>query len=1064
MNHTAQAALGQENLSYSTLNQASNLSLFYPSDAALDPSVSNTRIFVADTFNSRVLGYECVGASCTLANEAAATRVFGQANFADWASNGGVGSSPNANNLSFPRGVAVDATGRLFVADTSNNRVLVYPTPWSDPTPTIVIGQASMTTITAGSALNKLNAPEGVFFDGTNLWVADTGNNRVLKFTSIATNASAALAVGAGGAASATTLSGPRDVAMDASGRLYVADWGFSRVLIYNTPITNGDSANFFLGQGGAANTGTANKGGVSATSLAFPEKLHVDGSGHLWVADTGNNRVLEYDAPVSNQTAQRVFGQADRSQVPTFTTNGNDAPDGFPNAAGLTGPRGVLVDGAGSLWVCDRNNSRMVGFQSPLAASPANLVADRVIGRSLFVDTSANRASANRMNNPLAIAIDKSVTPNRLWAADIGNNRVIGYNSTANIVTDRSADSVLGQPSFVQGPTNAGINSALQNAVTASGSNASLFFPSGVAVDSTGAVYVADASNSRVLKFSSPMTTDALADQVFGQDNFTARNSHFPYGAAQSLAGSRGVAVDASDNLWVADTLYHRVIRFAPGQPATGGTANLILGQSGFLSSSSFPPYSPGCAANLMNGPQEVYVGPTGRIYVSDSGNNRVLVFAPGPSNGASAAKVFGQGAAGTNFTTCSAGAVSATSLNDPRGVLEDPSGNVYIADYGNNRVLIYYTPFTGGDFSADEVLGQTSLTSNAIASHPGPTTLNAPAHIVRDSSGQIFVSDSENSRILRYTTNTSPFVQLDSFQNPIVIGSSLAITGTGFTAGSVAKLFINGSLGAQSWGPYTPANWDPGFIIVQLPASITPQDGFGSVLVVNTDQSFITSNLEGQYLYGTASLNQPTILTVNGFSRPAPDPTLPLAYVTTNVIQGSTVTITGTGFNSPLVNLFTAAGNFGPITPLGGGTSSQFQIVIPGGAPTGPGSLQVVNNPYSGSVLSGAMSVPIGPLISITNVSEASSTVTVTGTGFSTLTVINLFNKQGASVVNLGGLDSNGNAKIPLTFINENSFSFTAPAGTVAGQAYVQALNPPFIPFTSTGNDPDGAFTITP
>ena len=76
----------------------------------------------------------------------------------------------------------------------------------------------------------------------------------------------------------------------------------------------------------------------------------------------------------------------------------------------------------------------------------------------------------------------------------------------------------------------------------------------------------------------------------------------------------------------------------------------------------------------------------------------------------------------------------------------------------------------------------------------------------------------------------------------------------------------------------------------------------------------------------------------------------------------------------------------------------------------------------------------------------------------------MINFFNKQGAIVVNLGGLKPGGTPKIPLTFSggSSTSFKFTKPAGAVAGPAYVQALNPPFVPFTSSGNDPGGAFTL--
>jgi hypothetical protein len=86
----------------------------------------------------------------------------------------------------------------------------------------------------------------------------------------------------------------------------------------------------------------------------------------------------------------------------------------------------------------------------------------------------------------------------------------------------------------------------------------------------------------------------------------------------------------------------------------------------------------------------------------------------------------------------------------------------------------------------------------------------------------------------------------------------------------------------------------------------------------------------------------------------------------------------------------------------------------------------------------------------------------VTVSGTGFSSLSVINLFNRQGAAALNLGGLNPNGTPKIPLDAVSPTQLSFTVPAAAVSGPAYLQVLNPPFVPFSSSGNDPDGAFLL--
>jgi len=96
------------------------------------------------------------------------------------------------------------------------------------------------------------------------------------------------------------------------------------------------------------------------------------------------------------------------------------------------------------------------------------------------------------------------------------------------------------------------------------------------------------------------------------------------------------------------------------------------------------------------------------------------------------------------------------------------------------------------------------------------------------------------------------------------------------------------------------------------------------------------------------------------------------------------------------------------------------------------------------------------------VNSVSQVGSTIMVKGAGISKLTVINFFNTQGAGEVNLGGLKSGGAPKIPLTSVSDNMFTFTVPAAAMPGASYVQALNPPFVPFSSSGNGPGGALSL--
>ena len=142
----------------------------------------------------------------------------------------------------------------------------------------------------------------------------------------------------------------------------------------------------------------------------------------------------------------------------------------------------------------------------------------------------------------------------------------------------------------------------------------------------------------------------------------------------------------------------------------------------------------------------------------------------------------------------------------------------------------------------------------------------------------------------------------------------------------------------------------------------------------------------------------------------------------------------------------------------------SNSITFILPAVTPTGPGSIEVSNagSGHSYATKSAAVSVPIGARILVTKVTQAGTTLTVDGAGFSSLTVINFFNAQKGGVVNLGGLTAAGAAKIPIKLVSSTRFTFTIPAGAVAGPAFVQALNPPFVPFTSSGNDPCGALTL--
>jgi hypothetical protein len=315
-----------------TTNTANNGGLGAASIAQPYHVVADTTggLYVADYQNNRVLFFP--------SGSSTAARVYGQGgSFASGTSNlGGV----SATSLSGPSALALDAGGNLYIADNSNNRVLFYPA--GSTTATRVYGQGGAFTTNAqnngGSGANNLSSPSGVAVDaGGNVYIADTGNSRVQFYAGTSTTATRTYGFGfpftsAGG------LNGPTSIAVDAGGNLYVGDSANNRVLYFPSGST---TATRVYGQGGAFNTSTANNGGISATSLRFPRIGGLDANGNLYVADQQNHRVLFF--PAGSTTATRVYGQAGNFTTAT-SNNGGVGADSLSMPVGVAIGNGGML------------------------------------------------------------------------------------------------------------------------------------------------------------------------------------------------------------------------------------------------------------------------------------------------------------------------------------------------------------------------------------------------------------------------------------------------------------------------------------------------------------------------------------------------------------------------------------------------------------------------------------------------------------------------------------------------------------------------------------------------
>ena len=649
-----------------------------------------------------------------------------------------------------PSGIALDARGgqtHLYIADTHNSRVLAWADIGSyqigDP-PGVVLGQPGpQYSSPLGIGVKGFNAPLGLAVDplSGNLYVADFNNNRVVRFLSPFANPTRIEPDAVYGqpsfsnltasAPSSTALNQPRALTFDPAGNLWVADSGNHRVVRFSAAVLNSQTqpaADTVIGQRDFFSNSANSGGQVTGSGFDTPTALVFDSQGNLYVSDGRNSRVLRFSAPLGpsggNPTATAVWGQSN------FATRGT--PQQASNST-IAVPGGLAIDGSGNLYVSAPADNRVLIFSTGTTLGGA---AKSVLGQSDFATTTANtgafpQASPNSLSGPADVKVDQN---GNVIVADTGNNRVLEFAPNA-----KSASRVWGQSDFVS-------NGANQI------KPASISFPYHMAIDYSSApfaLYVSDTANNRVLvwKDSVRFRNGDPADLVVGQPNLRTGVANVdtqgsPNPSRTSLSGPTGIAVNPNDGtLYVADAGNNRVLRYPRPVNQSGRIApDVVIGQMDFTSS-----LSAAVNATSLNAPGGVAFGPNGDLFVADSGNNRVLEFPAGAGNGAAAVRVFGQPGMTTAVRPTQ---VSAQTLAAPQGIAVDPAGNLYVADAGTNRVLIFpntqNAPVAG--MAAAFVIGQASFGTSGSGNFKTPTDVGV------DSSGSIYVADNGNNRVLIY------------------------------------------------------------------------------------------------------------------------------------------------------------------------------------------------------------------------------------------------------------------------------------------------------------------------
>jgi sugar lactone lactonase YvrE len=526
-------------------------SFYYSSGIAAD---STGNVYVADSGNNTIRKITQTGMVSTLAGTSG---IVG--------STDGTGAAASFNN---PTGIAADSAGNVYVADYGNNTIRKV-------TPTGAVSTLAGTPGIYGNADGSGAAASFFFLSGIatdsagNIYVADTGNINIRKITStgVVTTLAGMPGIpgntdGTGLAASFFILAG---IAADSAGNIYVADTG-------NSSIRKITPAGVVSTMVGASVVGSSDGSGAEA-SFRNPSGVAADSAGNAYIADTGNNTIRKVTPAGQVSTLAGMPGVLGSS-------------DGAGAAANFNHPTGIATDSAGNVYIADSGNSAIRKI------APDGVVST-LAGKSGMIGSDDGSGADARFNYPSAVAADGA---GNVYVADQGNN----------VIRKIAPDGVVSTLAGTHGEMGS------QNGA---GAAASFYFPSGIATDSAGNVYVADSGNNpypswvfpppfiqqstiRKITPAGVVTTLAGIPGVIGSADGIAALASFNY--------PTGLATDSAGNVYVADTGNHTIRKITPT-----GVVSTVVGVAGVVG------FTPGVLPGVLSSPRGVAISGTS-LYIT--------------------------------------------------------------------------------------------------------------------------------------------------------------------------------------------------------------------------------------------------------------------------------------------------------------------------------------------------------------------------------------------------------------------------------------------------------------
>jgi sugar lactone lactonase YvrE len=752
---------------------ATSAQLYWPAAVTLD---SAGNLYIADTYNAAIR--KVTSSSGIITTVAGIGDTFSCIALA-----GDGGPATNAG-LCYPLGISADGAGNLYIADSGFSRIRLATVTALPPTvataaPTLTVSAgtyASPQTVTIGDAtpgasiyLTTDGTPPSTLSSGYNGPIKVSGNVTIRAIAVApghltSTPVSAAYTItsppakvintiagtgvsglaGTGGPAKSAQMGQISALAIDGVGDLFFTDvtnsvvWGVAAAT-GNISIVAGNGTAGFSGDGGPA----------TSAQLNSPNGIAVDGTGNIYISDSNNSVVREVVA--STGLIKTFAGTPGQFGYPGHIGDGGPASSAY-----LNGPHGVALDAAGNLYIADSYNNEV-----RVVSATTGIITSFAGNGSYYFSCEGGQATSASLGQPNTLAFD---TAGNLYIASYTMGRVCKVTAATGILTTVAGNGNRYGTSGDGGP-------ALSAEI----------YPLGLALDTSGNIYISNWTGS----IREVAVSTGIINKIVG-NGYPGYSGDGGSAAAAQLQLPQGIAVDASGNLYIADSGNYRVREVSPPAPTATPVISPAAGTYTSVQMATITDSSKGAIiyyttdGSPPSNTSSVYSSP---IAISATTILQAIAIAPGSAKSA---------AASATYTIIPIGTAAATVTLTPSAttVTNEQPVSVAVSVAGASGQSAQTTgptgsvTLSGGSYSAEQALSS------------GAATFSIPAGALSEGANRLTANYSGDMNYAAaggtITVTVTPVLLAAPNPPPVAPGSSTSTTAT-FSAGSTYSGTMN-------------------------------------------------------------------------------------------------------------------------------------------------------------------------------------------------------------------------------------------------------------------------------